>query len=459
MKRLTIGICAACILALCVTGVVLIIRSERQAQAVRSVIAAGPANLAREEAAARQEGISLDPKFLQKPLPPPDQNAAPLYIKLTRLLHDKPLNLPKYGEGMNAFHAYTPAQLAASRKILADRQDVMTLIHQAADKPYCVFARDWNQGMDLKFPEYQDQREAVRLLKTESYLLARDGHYKEAVANQKRGFQVAEHAASDGLLISYLVGVANEFITLAGMQSILAQAGPNASVDADVENTVAMAHSRLSLRNAMVGETEFGEDLFVKMHKAEAGGISASLAAAGFSDDDIQKVKTTAMERQNLHDLIDAWQGDYLSRMRLLVVASDQSPRLRRAGYAVVDAQVQHDSDDPAGTVHVFSDILLPALGKIDENDTRIHAREAITLAAAAILAQAAKTGKFPTKLPQEYTDPFNNKPLQYQQEGGNGFVVYSVGPTGHFDGGKPGEKVSGHESLFRYPAVQALTQ
>ena len=33
-------------------------------------------------------------------------------------------------------------------------------------------------------------------------------------------------------------------------------------------------------------------------------------------------------------------------------------------------------------------------------------------------------------------------------------FAVYSVGPTGHFDGGKPGQKVPGQESLFRHPAV-----
>ncbi len=32
--------------------------------------------------------------------------------------------------------------------------------------------------------------------------------------------------------------------------------------------------------------------------------------------------------------------------------------------------------------------------------------------------------------------------------------VVYSAGPTGRFDGGRPGQKVSAQESLFRYPAV-----
>ena len=126
-----------------------------------------------KKAAARQEGIPLTAQELQQPLPPASQNAAPLYTKLTHLLHDKPLGLPPYAEGMDAFHAYTPAQVAAVRHTLAARQDVMTLVHQAADKPQCVFLRDWKQGVTLNFPEFMPMREAARLIKTESYLLAR----------------------------------------------------------------------------------------------------------------------------------------------------------------------------------------------------------------------------------------------------------------------------------------------
>ena len=51
--------------------------------------------------------------------------------------------------------------------------------------------------------------------------------------------------------------------------------------------------------------------------------------------------------------------------------------------------------------------------------------------------------------------DPFTNRSLLYKREG-TGFVVYSAGPTGRFDGGKPGVKVPGQESLFRYPVVPA---
>ena len=453
MKRFWIGFALVCGLALCIVGIVCIGRVWHFQQQQAAFVAAGPATLAREEAAARQEGIPLTAQELQKPLPPPGQNAAPLYTKLAKLLHDKPLGLPKYAEGMDAFHVYTPEQIASVRRTLAARQDVMTLIHQTADKPQCVFVRNWNQGEKLEFPEYIYIREAARLLKTESYLLARDGHYGEAIANQTRGFRVAEHGASDHILLAYLVGDASSYITLAGMQSILALAGPSAETDKTLQFAVETNVSHLSLRQAMAGEAGFGYVIFPRMHTAEGRGIEAALTAGGFPGSAREKVPLPPLAEQNrLHDLIDAWQADYLNYMRPLVIASDKPPAERRAGYAAADKRVEGDANDSGG-VHVMADILVPVFSKIDINDTRLHARESVTLAAAAVLAAKARTGVYPEQLPGNFTDAFTGKPLIYRREG-RGFVVYSAGPTGHFDGGKPGEKVPGAESMFGYPAV-----
>ncbi len=461
MKRVLVGLGAACVLALCIVGIVLVARAQTQARAMQQFIAAGPANLAREEAAARQEGIPLTAQELQKPLPPPDQNAAPLYVRLTKLLHDKPLGLPKYAEGMDAFHSYTPAQIAAVRRTLAARQDVMALVHQAADRPQCVFVRDWSEGIALKFPEYQHQREVARLLKTESYLAARDGHYQEAITNQARGFRVAHHAAADHTLISYLVGIASQAIALGGLQSILAQAGPNAAVGDEVKKTVATAYVRLSLRNALAGEAGLGYASLAKTHQYERYGIEAALKTS-FPDDDapqsysLPKSEVSAAEQARLHNLIDAWQADYLGEMLPFIRASDAPWPVRRTIFAATYKQANRNPNtagpltDP---IHWVPRLLLPALDNTDQNDTRIQARVAVTLAAASLLTAKAKTGAYPGKLAQEFTDPFTNKPLGYRREGG-GFVVYSAGPTGRFDGGKLGQKVPGQESVFRFPAV-----
>lgn len=452
MRRFFIVLGALCALLLSVGGIILLVRHQRQTAAMQKFVAAGPVTLAREDAAARSLGIPLTPAAKQAPLPPPSQNAAPLYTQLTALLHAKPLSLPKYAEGMSATHSYTPAQIAAVRRTLAALPDVLRLVHQAASRPQCVFVRDWSHPLAATFPEYKTQREAARLLQTESYLLARDGKYSEAVATQALGFRVAEHAASDHVLIACLVGYACESITLSGMQSILAEAGPNAAVAEAVQNAVRTQQSRLSLRDAMAGEAGFGVAVFGPMHAAEGQGIEAALSAGQMPTETVQKVPISFRERQRLHALIDAWEADYLSRMRPLVAASDQPPTARRAAFAALEKQVAQDADDPAGVTHLYTDILLPVFTHIDENATRTQARVAVTQAAAALMAQKAKTGVFPQSPPAGFPDPYTNKPLNYRREGANGFVVYSVGPTGHFDGGTLGQKAPGQESLFRYP-------
>ena len=454
MKRFLIAFAALCVFALSVFGIVLIVRHQRALAAERQFAAAGPADLAREEAAARREKMLLGPEEMQAPLPPVDQNAAPLYVKLTQLLHDKPLGLPKYAEGMDAFHSYTPAQIAAVRQTLAARQDVMTLVHQAADKPQCVFVRDWKLGADVQFPEYQPMREGVRLLKTESYLLAHDGHFEEAVANQSRGFQVAEHAASDPMLISYLVGIACDTVTLTGMQSILAVAGPNSAADAAVQNAVFTKQPRLSLRYALAGESGFGCACILNMHQAENQGLEAALVAGGLPKDPNDKASQRDVKPDNLHNLIDAWQADYLAHMRVLVAASDLPPVERKVAFAAADRRLNQETQNTSDSTHLVTLILMPTITKLAENDTRTRARVAVTLAAASVLAEKAKTSAFPSALPPGFIDPFTNKPLLYKRETAGGFVVYSAGPTGGFDGGKPGEKAPPQESVFRYPTM-----
>ena len=81
----------------------------------------------------------------------------------------------------------------------------------------------------------------------------------------------------------------------------------------------------------------------------------------------------------------------------------------------------------------------------------------ALTRAAASVLLERAKTGAYPEALPAMPTDPYTNKPLGYRREGAGGFVVYSGGPDGKYDGGTPGDQASSAQARFRfrYPAVR----
>ena len=431
--------------------------TDPAAVAVRKQIEAGPADLARAREAASKEGIPLDPDALQKPLPPDDQNAAPVYQKLFQLLKAKPLGLPLYAQPLVSDHAYTPAQLAAVQKIYDSRPDVWGLVHQAADRPQCVFARDWKQGAGILFPEFQKMREAARLLNTETYLLAAQGKYSDAVKNQARGFRVAEHGASDPVLISYLVGIACDAIALRGMQNVLILAGPNADVSAQVAQAVRDGRPRLSLRYAMGGEVASFQGMTFRQlrESVQRGGVPAliALAAAEFGLSKVPPVSgpTTPADVTFALDWLDASQAMILNHTRVIIAAADLPPLARRRAFS---QEAQARDARPKTALTVIGDESLPVYDQMDQNDTRRLANEAVTLAAADVLGVWTKDGTFPPALPHALTDPFTGHALGYRREGEDGFVVYSAGPEGTFGGGKPGDARVPGQVVFRYPAI-----
>ncbi len=230
--------------------------SPAEAIAIAIQIERGSRDLALQRAAARREGLLLTLHDLQAPLPPPRRNAAPVYLRMTRVLKERPLD-PKIERVMASRRvrvAHSEEEIAAARRMLSQRPDVVELAHEAASKPECVFRRDWSRCLLLEFPEFATMREAARLLSAESYLLAREGRYREAIANEAHVFRIADHANSGPNAISQLVGMACDTIALIGMENVLSTAGPNAQVDEAVRTTVAAHRPHLRVRRALEGE-------------------------------------------------------------------------------------------------------------------------------------------------------------------------------------------------------------
>ena len=430
------------------------------ALAIKAQIDAGPADLARERAAAEKSGIRLSQP--QTPLPPAGQNAAPLYDRLDALRKEKPLFLPPYAQPLTGRYAYTPAQIAAAQSVVGSRPDIFGLLHQAADKPQCAFADTSGPlGTSTAFTHYAGLRESAREINTESLLLAYRGQYPEAIANQERGFRIARQAASDHLLISYLVGDAIDAITLSGMQSILSLAGPNAALDSRAASDI-RALPPLSLSRALSGDTVLTAGEFAAFHRA----APAALAQAFPQDSPFvgaapapAPARFTLAEQSEVSSLLDAAEADYLHQIMRLAAAADAPSAERNAVFGQVAARAQVNEDNP---VEALSDLMNPVAaldgasgpGAVARLSDQTQGRRRVTAAGAAVLAAKAQTGTFPAALPSGFTDPFTGRPLGYHAEGTNGFVVYSAGPTGVYEGGKPGEITPPGEIAFRYPAI-----
>lgn len=438
------------------------------ALSIRRRIANGPADLARERAAAEQAGLPIHLSQLQQPLPPADRNAAPLYVELEALRKQKPLHLPLYAQPLNGRYAYTPEQLAAVQSVVDARQDIFTLLHQAADKPQCVFARTGQTPFDFP-PEYAGLREDARELKTESLLLAYQGKYPQAVTNQERGLRMAAHAAGESNLLGFFVGSAIEAITLSGLQEILQKAGPDAALDSQTESAI-LAQPPLFLGHALSAEGIFGDWEFSQWRSANPAGLPAALAQAFpngspflMARPDAPKAKFTPPEAAQFTNLLDAAEADYLHQLIRLSAAADAPSDQRDAVFGQVEARASANRYDPVEALSdrlnpvIGSDAIMestPSLGRLTQQADRVAARRLVTAAGAAILAEKAKIGAFPSALSPNSTDPFSGKPLGYLLEGTSGFVVYSAGPSGTFDGGKPGDPQYGPNIMFRYPLV-----
>ena len=292
----------------------------------------------------------------------------------------------------------------------------------------------------------------MRLLTTETRLLAAEGKYTDAVKNQTRGFRVAQQVASDPTLINYLVGVGCDSIALSGMRDILTQAGPNAEVAAEVLQAIKISHAPLSLRTALAGDMALQSALLEGVRDdLRKNGLSAMESvlseAAGSEKGTVDFSKATAADKAFAFQWLDASEVILLNRMCALVLASDLPLAARRAVFT------SRTETNPS-PVFILPNIMLPSFERMADQLARLAAQEAVVEAGADAIGHWTKENGFPASLPETVADPFTDKPLGYRREGANGFVVYSAGPEGTFDGGKAGEKTPTGQIAFRYPVT-----
>ena len=410
----------------------------------------------------RQAGLPLDPKELNQPLPPSDQNAAPLYKQLTRLLTAHPvvqedaiLNRVT-GERMP-----DATQCEQIRRALKHRQDVVQLVHQAANRPQCVFNRDYSLGMDLTFPEYAKMREAVRILTAESTLLLHDGKPLEAIRNETLGFRIAQHSAQYPFIIAHLVEFALDSITMRWMMKCLYAAPDKPEVAQAIRVALATEYKPHPLSHAFKGELIIFTEGLERLRREGPDALKNEEDATGPKQK--PAAKTTAWQRPADWDAqIDANETDYLQRMQKAIPAVDLPYVKSEPIFRALDREAEQYKNDPN---HVYSVTMTSVYAQSTVKQAQVQARREVVRCAAAVLLWRRQHGVFPAKLEQAISpvpvDPFNNKPLGYRcgSSGDKGFVVYSVGDKQPFDGGTRSTKPKVYQTYFWYPMPAYYTQ
>ena len=401
----------------------------------------------------RQEGLPLTPADLKRPMPPPDRNAAPVYEQLTQALKAKPLRGD--GEVLNEVKRDVPSTLDNMRQVraaLAQRQDVVTLAHQAAQKPECNFNRDYGLGYNLLFPEYAPMRGGLRVLTNESALLLYDGKTLDAIRNESLGFQMAQHTNTDSFMIGKLVGVALNAITLRFMERVLYTSGDQPGIATAVEKAIENNWKTVNMTDGIRGEVVVGEVTFAQIAN---GTLRDFDEKPGKDSNPVPHRPPTFVGKA----IVDANELYWLRFLHSAIAISALPPRESHAKMDALEHEFTRFERLPTRSIAA---IMFSVYSQALTKQTQGEAQKAVVSSAAAIMAYRQKHGAFPGALAQAMTtvpvDPFDRQTLRYRQEG-NGFVVYSVGPTGKFDGGMASKRPDNHEIVFRFPMPGWYTQ
>lgn len=412
---------------------------------------------ARELAKARKAGLPVSIAQLRVKSPPESENAAPIYMQLVKLWHDKPLvGRDTIIDGLSShFMPYMPSanQIEDIRAALADRADLLRLVHQAASRPKCVFQHDWSNPDPNAFsvPELSEFRREADLLTAESLVMAAEGKGITAVRNQSLGFQTAKHAMGDPGSIGYLVGISAEGITLSGFQRILYITHGDPQVAQAVARAIEQYRKPLDLAAALRTEVAQQQSIVAMLRNKGPAGLDELLGTSikGTAFDTIVQ-KEPAFWQKTMDQ-----NGIYLLQIMPKIIAAADKPYPQ--AHAIMQP-ITEDINKPGDMTH-FSHFVAATIfldpDKLVEHRAEEEARAGSTQAGAALLVYRSAHGAFPAKLGDAIkpvpTDPFDDKPLRYKRDGA-GFVVYSVGPSGKFDGGAATIKPGAGNVAFRYP-------
>ena len=401
----------------------------------------------------KQAGLPTTPEELQAPLPPQAQNAAPLYRQLDALLKTKPtVGDDKAATDGVGYKPLTAEQAKKLKKAFQNRADIGRLIHQAVARPDCVFDRQWGQGSAMWFPEFARMRVAARWLSAESALQLYDGKPLDAIRTEALGFRLAFHTAKDPMLIAYLVSIAIDTITLRGMERILYTAGDRPGVALAVQQAIEANAKPHSLAHGLRFEIMLPLIDMEKNRKISPDAYEKSAHAYGESDLPKPFPPLSAADKQNWGQFMDRSETAMLRMQHQMINLADRPYQEAQRGlYSVTSDLSAHAHDAAYNVARIIYLVYSQALTK----RAQMAAKVAAVRAGAAILAWKVKHKTLPATLemamPHIPLDPFNGQPMRYQKSG-NTFIIYSVGPTGHFDGGAATVKPNAMETVFRYP-------
>ncbi len=309
---------------------------------------------------------------------------------------------------------------------LSDNAEALRLLHQAASMKDCRYPIDLSRGGDTPFPHLNKLRQAARLLEIEAIQNVEEQKPQQAVESVVASMGVTRSLNQEPVLISYLVHVACQGLSVASLENVLNRTQLTDEQLGQLVTATAESEDHQILIRAFVGERCMVSDGFERIHSGKTrmselynfiGPLILVYRATGLLELD----EISSLDMMNRYvNTTDLSPLESMAAARSISNAVASLPRLRFLSRAIVGS---FDS--------VFS--------RASRGDATF--RDAQT--ALAIERYRLANGRLPDQLsdlipaflPAVPADPFDGKPLRYKKLG-KGYVVYSVGDDGVDNGG-----------------------
>jgi len=313
----------------------------------------------------------------------------------------------------------------AISQCLADNQQCLALLHEAAGIQDCRYDWDWQKYATTGFSELVDVRHCAQLLALGTIYHSHSGDPNMAVRCVEDGLRLADSLRRGPALINYLVRIACVGLTLGSLERSLNAAAFTEGQLAELDKALTAAAGTLDLTQTLITERcitiETCRDPFL---------------LAGPGQDPAPRM-LPGMTRTAI--------ADALNYMEDCIEASKLSPPERLTRFREATKKVEDLS-----FLHFMIKMLAPGLGRAGEIDARVHANIDLARTALAIERYRLATGKVPERLEElvpQYLkevpiDPFDGQPIRYRRTN-PGYCLYSIGEDGQDNGGKEKAEVN----------------
>jgi len=384
-------------------------------------------------------------QLMENNLPPrvsDAENAAPLYIEATANLDSDAV----FGAAEQLLADDEPGLLDRPEvtAALARHTETVALLEQAAARDVCRFTRDWTRpSFALLLPEIHAMRRSARLVALAARYDAANGDAAAGLAKVEMIAAFAQHAASEPLLITMLVGLALDAMADETLMQVLPAV---TEADADALASLELPTVRTAMPRAFFGEEAFGLSTFADVIDGEGDAIGL-----------LQDVGSG----QNLGPVLIGKHSPVGMLFRVFLIPSDLAGYRRflhtyqqqaaggRSYAALRSTSETLDTELRESPPGILSGLVLPALNSVLEAGFREEARHAARDVLIAATRQRVATGTLPESLeaidarwlPLPPGDPFtgerltDREPLRVRFDE-QGLTVWSVGPNGNDDGG-----------------------